>query len=144
MAMASSTKLLSLVRTITKHMIDDGGFGKLMDKVNITSAGQGWCSAEMIVLHEHQNSGGTLHGGLTATLVDNVSTLALMTTGSGVPGVSVDMHITYTKGAKVGEEVIIDAKTLRVGKRMAFLEVELKKKLSGELVAKGLHTKFVG
>ena len=50
---------------------------------------------EMEVEEQHANKYGTLHGGLTATLVDNISTLALMCTERGVPGVSVDMNITY-------------------------------------------------
>ncbi|KAG8133376.1 hypothetical protein E2320_011172 [Naja naja] len=46
------------------------------------------------VANKHTNRGGTLHGGLTATLVDIVSTAALVYTERGVPGVSVDMNIT--------------------------------------------------
>lgn len=48
----------------------------------------------MKVEEEHTNRGGTLHGGLTATLVDVVSTAALLYTERAVPGVSVDMNIT--------------------------------------------------
>ena len=48
----------------------------------------------MEVAEEHTNKGGTLHGGLTATLVDTISTVALMTTGPGNPGVSVDINVT--------------------------------------------------
>jgi len=62
--------------------------------VKIVSAGQGSCIAEMVVEEGHQNKGGTLHGGLTATLVDGISTLALMTNQRGVPGVSVDIHVS--------------------------------------------------
>lgn len=36
-----------------------------------------------------------MHGGFTTTLVDCVSSYALMTHGSGVTGVSVDLHMTY-------------------------------------------------
>ena len=63
-------------------------------QVTLVSAGQGKCVAEMVVTEDHQNKGGTLHGGLTATLVDGISTLALMTHGKGVPGVSVDIHVS--------------------------------------------------
>ena len=48
----------------------------------------------MKVKEDHQNAGGTLHGGVTATLVDMVSTWALMTTGREVPGVSVDLSVS--------------------------------------------------
>ena len=58
------------------------------------SGGEGRCLCEMTVEEDHQNRGGTLHGGLTATLVDSVSTVALMTTGKGNPGVSVDLSVS--------------------------------------------------
>lgn len=48
----------------------------------------------MTIDESHLNVGGTLHGGLTATLVDNVSTLAILSAESK-PGVSVDMNISY-------------------------------------------------
>lgn len=47
----------------------------------------------MTVDESHLNLGGTLHGGCTATIVDNVSTLAIMSTETH-PGVSVDMNIS--------------------------------------------------
>lgn len=68
---------------------------------------------------EHLNRGGGLHGGFTATLVDNVTTYALCTHGSEDqirPGVSVDIHVSYLKGAKVNDVVEIDASTIKCGK----------------------------
>lgn len=58
------------------------------------SASPGKVVCEMRVEEEHTNRGGTLHGGLTATLVDIVSTIAIMHSERGAPGVSVDMNIT--------------------------------------------------
>lgn len=58
------------------------------------SAGQGRCLAEVKIEKEHTNRAGALHGGFTATLVDVVSTLALMTAENGSPGVSVNMNIS--------------------------------------------------
>lgn len=50
----------------------------------------------------------------------------------------------YLKGAGIGEDVVIEANTLKAGKTLAFLEVYIRKKSDGSLVAKGSHTKFVG
>lgn len=63
-------------------------------QVDILSASPGKVVCEMRVEEEHTNRGGTLHGGLTATLVDVVSTMAIMYSERGAPGVSVDMNIT--------------------------------------------------
>lgn len=66
----------------------------LVIQVKLLSANPGKVVCEMKVEEEHTNRGGTLHGGLTATLVDVVSTTALLYTERAVPGVSVDMNIT--------------------------------------------------
>jgi acyl-coenzyme A thioesterase 13 len=63
-------------------------------QVKIISAGDGNCRAEMVVGPEHENKMAILHGGLTATLVDLLSTLALLTHKVGVPGVTVDLHVS--------------------------------------------------
>lgn len=63
-------------------------------QVRVTSASQGKCVCEMTVEESHLNAGGNMHGGMTATLVDSVSTLAIMSSESK-PGVSVDMNISY-------------------------------------------------
>ena len=92
-----------------------------------------------------RNEGGTLHGGLSATLVDTISTLALtLPDGQNFSyGVSVNMDLSYMKAAKLGEEVLIEAKVLKRGRTLAFLEVELRNKATNELLVKGSHTKFI-
>ena len=94
---------------------------------------------------EHTNRGGGLHGGLSALLVDCISTIALVHPEEPLKlGVSVNMDLTYMKGAKVGDDVLIDAKLLRKGRNLAFLEVELKNKNTNDVLVKGSHTKFIG
>ena len=66
----------------------------VFSQVDILSASPGKVVCEMKVAEEHTNRGGTLHGGLTATLVDVISTMAIMYSDRGAPGVSVDMNIT--------------------------------------------------
>lgn len=67
----------------------------MFSQVDVLSTSPGKVVCEMRVEPEHTNRGGTLHGGLTATLVDVISTLAIMNSERGAPGVSVDMNITY-------------------------------------------------
>lgn len=71
--------------------------------MNIISASDGKCTAEMTVLKEHTNSYGTLHGGFTAFAVDTISSMAILTHPKVVhnlenipnSGVSVDIHVSY-------------------------------------------------
>lgn len=78
----------------------------------------------MKVLPEHLNRGGGLHGGLSSTIVDCITTYALMThdVENIKAGVSVDLHITFLKGAKENDELRIVANTIKCGKTLAFLE----------------------
>ncbi|XP_074025736.1 acyl-coenzyme A thioesterase 13 [Leptinotarsa decemlineata] len=129
---------------IAKHLKNAKGHDQILRKVTVVHLKDGYCHAEMNVSEEHTNSLGTLHGGLSATLVDNVSSWALMSHAGGeYPSVSVEMNMTYLKGAKIGEDIKIEANTLKVGKTLAFLEVFIKNKSSGDLLVKGAHTKFL-
>ena len=47
------------------------------------------------------------------------------------------------KPAKIGEEIIIEARALKAGRTMAFLECEIKNK-DDVLLVKGSHTKYLG
>lgn len=63
-------------------------------QIDLVSAQDGKCVAEMTVSEEHTNTNGTLHGGLTSTIVDVISGIALVTHKNASVGVSVDLHIT--------------------------------------------------
>lgn len=61
--------------------------------MKVTALGGGKCTAELKVEEEHTNIYGGLHGGMSATLVDMISTYALMTDRKGgVPNVSVNIN----------------------------------------------------
>lgn len=64
-------------------------------QVKLISAGDGNCSVSLNVEDEHLNIMGNLHGGCSATLVDVVSSWALLTHEKGLaPSVSVNMNLT--------------------------------------------------
>ena len=62
-------------------------------QLDIVDSSRGRVLFELIVDQEHLNRGGTMHGGLTATLVDETTTMAIMM-AEKPPGVTVDMSIT--------------------------------------------------
>ena len=59
------------------------------------------------------------------------------------PGVSINLSVSYLKGAKEGDDVIIDAKTIKAGKTLAFLDCELRHKKDDSIIAKGTHVKYI-
>jgi len=91
----------------------------------------------------HLNRSGNLHGGMTATLIDMLTTLVVFTKPPHQTGASVDMSISYLRPAKVGEEIIINAEVVKLGQTLAFTSAELLNE-DGKLIAKGSHTKYMG
>ncbi|KAH9308029.1 hypothetical protein KI387_035940 [Taxus chinensis] len=89
------------------------------------------------------NAGKFMHGGATAAFVDVIGSAAIFTTGATSSGVSVEINVSYLDAAKLGEEIEIDAKVLRIGRVIAFVNVDLRKKETGQLVAQGRHTKYL-
>ncbi|XP_032717541.1 acyl-coenzyme A thioesterase 13 [Lontra canadensis] len=138
------SRLTQNLLEVMKSMARVPGFDRVLEKVTLVSAVPGKVICEMKVEDAHTNRLGTLHGGMTATLVDNISTMALLCTERGAPGVSVDMNITYMSPAKIGEDIVITAHVLKQGKTLAFASVELMNKTTGKLVAQGRHTKHLG
>ena len=91
-----------------------------------------------------------IHGGALASLVDLVSTAALYNTKLKKPGVSVDMHLSFIKPAKLNETILVEGRVIKVGSKMAFLKADVYLKDGQEisldkslLVATGSHTKFI-
>ncbi|XP_062543003.1 acyl-coenzyme A thioesterase 13-like [Armigeres subalbatus] len=140
----SAKKGLEFLRAVSSYMTKTNGYDRCLQQLKIVSGGDGKCIAEFKVAEEQLNRAGGLHGGFTATIVDVVTTYALMTKENCLPGVSVDIHVTYLKGAREGDEVIIDANTIRAGKNLAFLECELRHKRDNSIIARGQHTKYIG
>ncbi|XP_059476515.1 acyl-coenzyme A thioesterase 13-like [Neocloeon triangulifer] len=135
---------LKYVKGVLKFVIDRRGFDQVLEKLQIVSAGQGKCVAEMMVEKQHTNRGNTLHGGMTDALVDGVSTLALMSHEKGTPGISIGIQVQYLGAAKVGDKLVIDAETKKMGKSLAFMDVQITNTSTGSLIALGSHTMLVG
>ncbi|KAM9230216.1 acyl-coenzyme A thioesterase 13-like [Dugong dugon] len=132
------------VQQMLKAKVKVRRFDRVLEKVALVSHAPGRMVCEMKVEEEHANVMGTLHGGLTASIVDNIPTLALLCTERGVPRVSVDLNITYRSPAKIGEDVVITVYVLRQGKTLAFASVDLTNKATGKLIAQGRHIKHLG
>ena len=67
----------------------------LLVQVELLSLQEGKASFKMKVDESHLNGLGTLHGGMTAFLVDNLTTGTVLTKPPHLPGVSIDMSIRY-------------------------------------------------
>ncbi|KAJ9091445.1 hypothetical protein QFC19_009085 [Naganishia cerealis] len=105
--------------------------------------GAGTSVAYLTLEPHHLNSSGSIHGSVSATIVDWASGNALATLCSK-SGVSVDMHVTFLAKAVLGQEVEVRGIVDKLGGRIAFTRVEVRRVDDGELVVTAIHTKFVG
>ncbi|XWS33069.1 hypothetical protein CRYUN_Cryun22dG0046800 [Craigia yunnanensis] len=110
-------------------------------RVDLIEQGRLLCS--MKVPPRLLNAGNFLHGGATAALVDLVGSAVIHTYGVSSSGVSVEINVSYLDAAYVDEEIEIEARGLRVGKTVAVVSVEFRKKNTGKTVAQGRHTKYL-
>ncbi|WJX40994.1 hypothetical protein P8452_28414 [Trifolium repens] len=90
------------------------------------------------------NSGNYLHGGAITTLVDLIGAAAIPAVGfPWDSGVSLEINVSCLDAAYAHEEIEIDARVLRVGKTIAAVSVEFRKKKTGQIFAQGRHTKYL-
>lgn len=119
----------------------------LLPTVRITSATKGHVVARLLLTEVHMNNGGSIHGSVSATIIDWMGGMAIASHDlrSGT-GVSVAINADYQSGAKIGEEIEIEGIADRVGGNLGFTRVTIFKVEEGErgrIVVSGSHTKFV-
>ena len=68
--------------------------GSCATKAKIVDGSEGHVKCEIPVTTELLNGAGALHGGAIASIVDSVSTWAVVSMGKNVPGVSVELSIS--------------------------------------------------
>lgn len=51
---------------------------------------------------------------------------------------------SFLSAAKEGDNIEVEAITRKTGKKIAFLEVEVRNKDKNEVLATGRHTKYIG
>lgn len=124
-------------------MTSDGTFNRHLNRMKILTSGEGQLTAELEIQHEDVNRRGTLHGGLTTTIVDIMSSLAFLSSRSvdetAFPGVSVDLNVSFLAPVAKGETILVTAKTLRQGKNLAFMSVDIMNKTRDKMAAIGKH-----
>ncbi|MCO5165278.1 MAG: PaaI family thioesterase [Planctomycetes bacterium] len=120
------------------------GFDRSLAGMTLEAVEPGRAVVALPVTDAVVNMVGTLHGGAIATLVDDAGTIAIMSADQdGRPGVTTDLNVSYFAAAPQGETVKAEARCLKAGRTLAFVEVDIKS-AEGKLLAQGRMTKFMG
>lgn len=99
---------------------------------------------ELLLEKHHCNLAGTLHGGMSVTLVD------LYTCATCIPAyatgklfMSTDIKTRFIAAPKVGDTILMEARVLKAGKTLASAEMHIFDKATHNLCVQGVHTMFV-
>lgn len=120
-------------------------YALLLANVTIEDASEGTIRARLQLDKNHTNSKGSLHGTMTACIIDWIAGMVIASYGSTYTGVSTDIHVSYLAGANEGEILEITGRSMKMGKALAFVSADIIKVKDGEsvVIATGLHTKYV-
>ena len=89
------------------------------------------------------NRYGAIHGGMTAAMLDDVISLAAgLTIEWGQITPTLEMKVSYIAQAKPGSRIIAEARTVRRGGTVIFLEADLKDE-TGKLIATASSTVMI-
>ncbi|KAK8475589.1 hypothetical protein V6N13_038805 [Hibiscus sabdariffa] len=133
-------------------------------RVELVEQGRLLCSMKIPL--RFLNPMNVLHGGATASLVDLVGSAVIHTSGLPSTGVSVEITVSYLDIAfadvcrlpfifvdivyidfvtwsLVQEEIEIEGRALRIGKTVAVVNVEFRRKKTARILAQARHTKYL-
>ena len=88
---------------------------------------------------------GMMHGGVTATLIDSITTWCCFFHRDGIPGVTTDLSVSYLKGIdpKKHPSIKLIGKVEQGGKTLTFASGEIRSEDGSILFATGKQTKFM-
>lgn len=108
-------------------------------KIQTDELGQGSARLSLPIEPQMTNSLGTVHGGAIMSLLDvAVCTAARTLHPESVGVITIDMSISFIGGG-AGKRLMADARVLKDGRSMSFVEGEAKNE-DGSLVAKAIAT----
>lgn len=91
----------------------------------------GLVTCKVFVRPTTANMFGTMHGGCHATLIDVVSTAALVTV-TGRPGVSVSLTVNYLRPGASNAELEVRSRVIKHGKKLGTIVTDIVDTASGE------------
>jgi uncharacterized protein (TIGR00369 family) len=98
----------------------------------------------LLLEERHTNPNGVMHGGVMTSLMDEaVGGVIAYVRGLDVmrsaPHSTVDMNVSFLSAARAGDELVVEARPIKVGRSVAFAEAEARRG-DGTLVGKGRFT----
>ena len=101
------------------------------------SVEEGGLTFQYTIRKEMTNPFGTLHGGITAAIIDDSIGATLISYGESYFYVSINLVIDYISSAREGDEVIAQTSIIKKGNQVVNAQCEVWNKDRSRLIAKG-------
>ncbi|NPD32330.1 PaaI family thioesterase [Berryella wangjianweii] len=111
--------------------------------LTVDEMGDGFARGSVVIEERHLNAFGNVHGGMLASMIDNITFWAAFATlpeGSGAT--TLDVQCSYLRACGAGQRVTYEARPIKRGRTIVLVECELRTD-AGELVAHGVSKLFV-
>lgn len=96
---------------------------------------EGHLTVEILVRKDMCNPGGIMHGGVATGMMDDVIGLTVFSMGNEAFYASVNLSVDFLFAAKPDEKLIVKSKIVRMGKKIAHAEGEIRNQ-AGNIIAK--------
>ncbi|KAJ0051845.1 hypothetical protein Pint_01121 [Pistacia integerrima] len=107
-----------------------------LEAIQLVEARNGFVRCNFIVPTHLADKDGNWHAGAMATLIDSLGTATAFSFSGNVKA-SLDFSLSFYSTVKILEEVEIEAKVVQRKGKLTSVEVKVKRKDSGQLIALG-------
>jgi acyl-coenzyme A thioesterase 13 len=106
---------------------------------------EGVVRISLALTEDHTNPNGVMHGGVITSLMDEavggvIASVRGFDLTREAPHSTVEMNVSFISGARPGDELVVEARALKVGRSAAFGEAEARRKSDNAIIAKGRFT----
>jgi acyl-CoA thioesterase len=116
---------------ITARMMEKDSFSQWLG-LEIDESGAGYCRLHYRVNDQMLNGFGIVHGGVIFSAAD--SAFAFACNSHGVLTVALDVSISFTRPARTGDLLFVEAREIHLGNRTGIYDIRTTNE-AGELVA---------
>ncbi len=109
-------------------------FGRWLNGT-LTAVEENSLTAEFLVRMDMCNPGGIMHGGVATGIMDDLIGMTVFSSGTQVFYSTVNLSVDFLYAAKPNEKLIAKSKIVRMGKKIAHAEAEIRNE-AGHIIAK--------
>ncbi|KAL1466448.1 hypothetical protein MTO96_026709, partial [Rhipicephalus appendiculatus] len=111
--------------------------------VKVVTAQKGVAQFELRLEKEHCDLQGTMHIGMTTTLIDLYTWATACTLyDEGTDFTSLNIDARFLAPATIGNVILIDTRVTHPGRKTAFVEMDILDKTTKQILIQGTHTMF--